>query len=78
MPEGNESAWQTATSLVKIRSQVGEPTSRVSVIVSLGSPRVGAGRPAPLEHHGKRSFKEELILLLARHGVQYDERYLWD
>lgn len=30
------------------------------------------------EHHRKRSFMEELLILLERHGVEYDERYLWD
>lgn len=28
------------------------------------------------EHHRKRSFKEELKALLARHGVNYDPKYL--
>ena len=30
------------------------------------------------EHHRKVSFQEELIALLKRHGIAYDERYLWD
>ncbi len=30
------------------------------------------------EHHRTRSFKEEFIALLDAHGVEYDERYLWD
>ena len=30
------------------------------------------------EHHRKKSFKEELLELLNRYGVKYDERYLWD
>jgi len=29
------------------------------------------------EHHRKRSFQEELIQFLRRHGVEYDERYIW-
>lgn len=29
-------------------------------------------------HHQKLSFKEELIYLLEKHDVRYDERYLWD
>ena len=28
-------------------------------------------------HHQKATFQEELIALLERHGVEYDERYLW-
>ena len=30
------------------------------------------------EHHRKRSFQEELIHFLDVHGIEYDERYLWD
>ena len=29
------------------------------------------------EHHRKRSFQEELIMLLEECGIEYDERYLW-
>ena len=30
------------------------------------------------EHHRKVSFKDELRSFLEKHGVEYDERYLWD
>jgi REP element-mobilizing transposase RayT len=30
------------------------------------------------EHHRKRPFEEEFLALLQRHGIEYDERYLWD
>lgn len=30
------------------------------------------------EHHSTMSFREELLELLKRYGVDYDERYLWD
>lgn len=30
------------------------------------------------EHHRKRTFQEEFRLLLERHGIAYDERYVWD
>ena len=29
------------------------------------------------EHHRKRTFKEELIGLLDKHGIEYDKRYIW-
>jgi putative transposase len=29
------------------------------------------------EHHRKLTFKEELITLLDKHEIEYDERYLW-
>jgi putative transposase len=30
------------------------------------------------EHHRVKSFQEEYLAFLERHGIQYDERYLWD
>jgi REP element-mobilizing transposase RayT len=30
------------------------------------------------EHHHKRTFQEEFRLMLQRHGIEYDERYVWD
>ena len=30
------------------------------------------------EHHKRHSFQEEVRTFLARHGVAYDERYVWD
>ena len=30
------------------------------------------------EHHLKRTFQDELRALLEKHGVEYDERYIWD
>ena len=30
------------------------------------------------QHHRKTSFKEELIAFLRKHGIEYEERYLWD
>ena len=29
------------------------------------------------EHHRKTTFQEELIGLLKKHGIKYDERYIW-
>ncbi|HEY3129233.1 MAG TPA: transposase [Acidobacteriota bacterium] len=30
------------------------------------------------QHHKRMCFQEELLQLLNKHRVQYDERYLWD
>jgi REP element-mobilizing transposase RayT len=30
------------------------------------------------EHHRTMTFQEEYLMFLKRHGVEYDERYLWD
>lgn len=29
------------------------------------------------KHHAKISFRDEFILLLKKHGIEYDEKYLW-
>ena len=30
------------------------------------------------EHHRSRTFPEEYCEFLRKHGVEYDERYVWD
>jgi len=30
------------------------------------------------EHHRRMSFQDELRALFQRHGIEYDERYVWD
>jgi REP element-mobilizing transposase RayT len=30
------------------------------------------------EHHSNQSFEEEYVALLEKHGIDYDERYLFD
>ena len=30
------------------------------------------------EHHRHRSFQEEYLSFLKKHGIEYDEKYLWD
>jgi putative transposase len=30
-----------------------------------------------VEHHRKKSFQEEYVAFLKKHGVPYDEKYLW-
>ena len=29
------------------------------------------------QHHAKRTFKQELLSLLKKHQIKYDERYIW-
>jgi len=40
-------------------------------------PKVLAYIGSQEEHHRRRTFKEELLALLERHGVEYDQRYIW-
>ncbi|MBI4325085.1 MAG: transposase [Chloroflexi bacterium] len=30
------------------------------------------------EHPRHKTFQEEFLVLLKRHGIEYDQRYLWD
>ena len=30
------------------------------------------------QHHRKVGYQEELLMLLEKHGVKYDERYMWE
>jgi len=30
------------------------------------------------EHHRKMTFQEEVRAFFERHGIEYDERYVWD
>jgi REP element-mobilizing transposase RayT len=30
------------------------------------------------EHHRRHTFQEEFVLFLQRHGIAFDERYLWE
>jgi hypothetical protein len=30
------------------------------------------------EHHRQRTYQEEYRVLLERHGIECDERYVWD
>jgi putative transposase len=40
--------------------------------------RVRAYLKGQEEHHRRRSFQDEFRSLLRRHGVEWDERYVWD
>ena len=41
-------------------------------------PKVEAYIDSQKEHHRSMTFQEEFIQLLKKHGIEYDERYLWD
>ena len=42
------------------------------------APRVKSYISHQEEHHRTRTFQEEFRLLLERHGIKFDERYVWD
>ena len=57
-------SWQAGYGLFSVSaSQVDEVTAYIA---------------KQAEHHRKMTFKEEFRKFLARYGVKYDERYVWD
>ncbi len=61
---GDRFAWQTGYGAFTVsQSQVGNVMQYIRT---------------QEEHHRERPFKLELLSLLRKHGVEYDERYLWD
>ncbi|MHB9110898.1 MAG: IS200/IS605 family transposase [Armatimonadota bacterium] len=63
-PELSQFAWQDGYGAFSVSYQ--------------GLDRVKAYIAQQVEHHRTVTFKEEFIDFLARHGIEYDERYLWD
>jgi REP element-mobilizing transposase RayT len=63
-PDQQHFAWQSGYSVFTVSS------SQLETVVAYADNQA--------EHHRQRTFKEELLGLLAPHGIEYDERYLWD
>ena len=61
-PEGREFSWQDGYAAFSVSPSV---VARVKRYIQ-----------GQAEHHKKVSFQEELIALLKRHGIEYDERYI--
>ncbi len=50
-------------------------------VFSVSASNIGAVRDyvaKQREHHHVRSFQDEVRVMLQKHGVEYDERYVWD
>jgi REP element-mobilizing transposase RayT len=75
--KGNSSRWvhQEFPTLRGFRWQTGYGAFSVSQSQS-GKVKDYISRQP--EHHRKKGFKEEFVELLRAHGIDYDERYLWD
>jgi len=56
-------AWQTGYSAFSVSTSI--------------LPKVTTYIREQEQHHHTMSYKEELLLLLKKHGVEYDERFLW-
>jgi putative transposase len=74
--KANSSAWlhRTFPALADFAWQEGYGAFTVS---ASQKPRVKTYVEHQEEHHRKRSFREEFVELLQKHGIEYDERYLW-
>jgi REP element-mobilizing transposase RayT len=75
--KANSSRWvyETFPALSGFAWQVGYGASAVSYP---HRERVKAYLSRQAEHHRGVTFQEEFIAFLERHGIAYDERYLWD
>ena len=62
-PKKKQFAWQTGFGAFTV-----SPSMKASVESYVR---------AQEQHHRKRSFKEELLALLAKHDVPYDPKHLW-
>ena len=74
--KGNCSKWihDTFPELRDLYWQEGYAAFTVS---ASGLPRLLAYIRAQEKHHEKVDFKQELLALLRKHGVEYDERLIW-
>jgi REP element-mobilizing transposase RayT len=74
--KANSSKWIHET--FPAHSWLGWQTGYAAFSVSHSQEQIVHGYIARQEeHHRKISFKEELLTFLKKHGVSYDERYLW-
>ncbi len=75
--KANSSRWihETFESLQGFAWQTGYAAFSVSQSNLTEVKQYIANQP---EHHRVRTFQEELMLFLQRHGVQYDEQHVWD
>ena len=63
-PEFREFAWQSGYAAFTVSS------SRASEVI--------AYIDGQMEHHRHRSFEEEFLDFLKRHGIQYDPQHVWE
>jgi putative transposase len=74
--KANSSKWvhETFPELSKFAWQTGYGVFSISKSNTQEVERYIANQEA---HHRHRSFQDELLGLLRRHGIEYDERYIW-
>jgi len=65
---------QSGYSIIDRRFIAGDMDENRSPIGTEETIRYFEGQP---EHHRRKTFQEEYIEFLRRHGIDYDERYVW-
>ncbi len=74
--KGNSSKWVNETFRLSDKFTWQEGYGAFSVNISIVEETIRyINRQA--EHHRHKSFKEEYIEFLGKHGIEYDERYIW-
>jgi len=74
--KGNSSKWIHET-FPELRDLYWQESYGAFTVSSSGLPRLMAYIQAQEEHHKAVDFRQEFIALLKRHGVAYDDRYIW-
>ncbi|HEY3760709.1 MAG TPA: IS200/IS605 family transposase [Verrucomicrobiae bacterium] len=74
--KGGSSKWIHETFSEQRTFAWQEEYGAFSVSVSQLDKTVAYIRGQP-EHHRKMTFQEEFLMLLKKHSIKYDERYLW-
>jgi len=75
--KGGSSAW-IHTEFPELRNFEWQDGYGAFTVSKSAIPEVTAYIRNQREHHQRRTFKEEFLMLLNRHEIEYDERYLWD
>jgi hypothetical protein len=75
--KGGSSAWahETFSPLRQFAWQSGYGAFSVSIS---HVPETISSIQNQVEHHRLRSFQEEYVSFLKKHGIGFEERYLWD
>ena len=63
-PERAGFAWQTGYGAFTVSQSAADAVKRYII--------------SQEQHHARMTFQEEFLLLLCKHRIQYDERYLWE
>ncbi|MBS1786642.1 MAG: IS200/IS605 family transposase [Acidobacteria bacterium] len=74
--KGDSSKWIHET-FPELRDFAWQEGYGVSTVSRSNTEAVVAYIQKQREHHQKQTFQEEYLEFLQRHGVEYDERYVW-